>query len=40
MSNGKPGPVTIPVEVWKTNVLHQQLLEVCNKALNKDTPQI
>ena len=34
------GPDNITIEVWENGALNQQLLDVCNKTLNGDRPDI
>ena len=39
-NNKAHGLDNIPIEVWKTGALNQQLLDICNKTFNGDRPNI
>ena len=39
-NNKVHGLDNIPIEVWKTGALGQQLLDICNKTFNGDRPKI
>ena len=39
-NNKAHGLDNIPIEVWKTGALNQQLLDICNKTFNGDRPNV
>ena len=39
-NNKADGLDSIPIEVWKSGALNQQLLDICNKTLNGDRPKV
>ena len=39
-NNKAAGLDGIPAEVWKTNCLNKEILEVCNKTYHSDVPKI
>ena len=39
-NNKAHGLNNIPIEVWKTGALNQQLFDICNKTFNGDRPNI
>ena len=39
-NNKAKGLDNIPIKVWKTGDLNQQLLDICNKTFNGDRPNV